>query len=425
MQGLYDSNSDNNEKARKLVKALIYQEQGAFNELKTYEIFSALFLKTNKSLLRGMRHAFRDEFKELCETLNKKDSNLSEAQKNSLLNKHLCLLPLSSIKPGHDIYDIPEYNSISDKWELVSYSVSAIELTPTSGFRALTLTDSDRQFAYALNPIEKSKTNFKPQPHLIFMDPQYPTNQAYFTKLFRYVQSITGIYNQGKDKLINKWLKDSTKLAGTKARLHGMGVTGSDAYMTTFDEENANYISRVDVYGARRLCDTLFTNYQNKWQNIQEKPEIHVQLAKNHYNLGNMLENWHVSDASDRNITETEYYKGFWYNLVVGKILGNILNGLLALPCHYLIIPLCRTVLNHKMELALMSALIMIFMMLPGLVMTASGVAVTVFAAAYFEYKLIEPMRILLNLNEKSEPLCHEPDTHDLISRDEATRLAI
>ncbi|MDF1757377.1 MAG: hypothetical protein P1U74_03680 [Legionellaceae bacterium] len=407
---MYEDTCGDYELAAKFVKFLISESKEDLNKLSLSEKFRARYISHNESVLRGMRKAFKTEFKTLCDDFNNPDCLLNDDQKHSRLTRYLCLLPLANIKPGNGC-QIPEFNTDTNRWELIPYRVSPIELLPTSGAQALVLEDYDRSFAYGLTPLNKPNegARFKPQPHLVLTNPLYPNNQAYFTQIFLNFESVSGRY-EAKKQRFREWLKSSYESCGeTKARIHGMGLAGKLAYMPLFDNDAKPYISRVDIHDAYGLSETLTSNYEQEWQNSTIKPEVHIQLAKNHYNIGKILPGWYAFDEN-RQIDNKKFYNGYAYNFAASIILGGLVQSLLTRPMHYLVIPLCRTILKHKMELALISALIMIFCMVPWLLATTAGVAVTVMTAAYVAYKLIEPIKVLLGFNEKDTAKCHKID---------------
>lgn len=441
-----------------------YKDPQHWKRLQTVEMFKAVFVKRNEVLLRAMRRGFRDAFQDifkqldalnyqLFDPLNETDElTLQHNQAVLFLSNCLSLLPFADIKPD-DKFDIPEWDTQAKKWNLVTFKVAAIELTPTWGLGALVLEDPDRVFAYGLTPKFKQKATFqsKPQPHLIFMGTTYPAGQGFALQLFTNLEWFgtpgLHLFRNGKAGII-KWLAKSTAKAGAKARVHGVSLGGSTAYFTALDKETAPYISRVDAYNSPGLCETLFTNYQKQWDDLSKKlgeetPKVYVQMHESDpisgY-FGSWLKGWHILNVipseednvccsvlahalSDTHFRRTEVIeiadidaenkRRWWFNFGVNTLLRSVLFGLFALPCHYLVVPICRAVLNHKLELVIISAIAVTFMLFSGMLASPMGIVALVAASVYLGYKLIEPMKRLVGGFVKA-PLCHIPDTDEM-----------
>lgn len=404
MRSLYEDNTEI-QIATNFIDALVSDAKEDWDKLRTLEKFKLFFANPDENILRAMRKVLQDKLRGFGQEF--KSDSVGERSK---LNKYLSLLTLANIRPGSRYY-IPIWDASRTAWNLVEYKVELIELTPTAGLKALIIADKDRFFAYGLVPIENTdRKNISPPAHLIFMNAPYPSNQGYLTQLFLNFQLLKAAYYGYKD-IISKWIKDTCESHKITVELHGMGFAGRMAYMPVLDGDTSSHISRVDI--SHNNTHDFYVD--STWKRLQNNAENGLQLAENSYNLDGMLHEWLVTNEQlDGSSSNENNFHGYWYNLLVNIVLNRILNWFIVYPIYYLVIPLCRAVLHHKIELAVMSALIMIFVTLPGLLMTTSGIVVTVFAAAYVAYKLIEPIKEILNFNEKKEPSCHKLDRTEL-----------
>lgn len=334
-KGLYTGNMQLQEKAQDLVAKLI-SGQLIWHKLRDVEIFSALFFNRNETLLAEMRRCFQEQLVKLAHELNKGgDSDANEKK----LNQHICTLPLAEIKPGQK-YLIPAFNG--QKWELVTYKVTPIELTPAYGISRLVLADNDRFFAYGFHPELGINSDFKPPALLVFISPNYPAQQGFLANFYLRFQVTKNFYTNCSSKIAawRKTLPNDNQIFNVHAI--GQASVLSKAVLPNNDE-NIHY-----CYEAKESSNNLGTN-----------------------------------------------------------IFNGIISLFLVMPCQYLLIPLIRAILNHIAELALLSILIMVFMMLPGLVMTDIGMTLAVFTGCYFGFKLIEPIKVIFNLHEKKVADCH------------------
>lgn len=386
------------DRAEALVTKLV-NDESIWPELLNIEVFSALFCKRNETFLEEMRWCFRHKLVALCATLNERQTSLLEKQR--ILNRHICTLPLAGIKTGQE-YLIPAYDG--NKWQLVNYKVMPIELSPTSGLGRLVLADNNRLFAYGFAPKKPTAPNFNPPPRLVFISPEYPAQQGFLANLYLWFQSVTGFYKSCESH-INQWLKENFESGMPNATVHALGHASRLALEAAFTS-SAEYIANFSISDAYNLPYSITNNYKTKWQAQHFKPKISVQLQEKHYNLLENLPDWAVYNSAGETLNE-DIFKEYCKIRIASNILSGIINTLLIMPCQYLLIPVIRAILNHKTELALLSILVMVFLMLPGLVMTDIGTTLAVFTAIYFGFKLISPVKVILNAHEHSEASCH------------------
>ena len=92
------------------------------------------------------------------------------------------------------------------------------------------------------------------------------------------------------------------------------------------------------------------------------------------------------------------------------------MNTLLS-SLQYVFMPLIRAIRDHIVELVLLSILTMVYLMLPGLIMTDIGTFLAIFTACYFAAQLVQPFKVLLGWNEKNEAECHKSDPQELVEK--------
>lgn len=67
----------------------------------------------------------------------------------------------------------------------------------------------------------------------------------------------------------------------------------------------------------------------------------------------------------------------------------------------------------------------MVFLMLPGLIMTDIGTFLAVFTALYFAAQLVQPFKVVLGWNERTEAECHKSDPQELQIENDETRARV
>ncbi len=447
-----------------------YHDSANWKKLQSIEFLRSVFYKRDHDALRGARSGFSAGFKNLFEQFKSNAGATFNQQFHHqqvlILSNCLSLLPYADIKPGQ-IYKIPEWDETAQKWNLIDYQVSAIELTPTWGFERLVLGENGRVFAYGLIPKLRSGQNLKsmPKTHLIFMGTTYPVGQGFYAQILSNLEAFSTpgyrLYQQGKGRItafLDQAKKDCQEQAAQfnledqniKARVHGISLGGSTGFFAALDPVNAPKISRVDAYNPPGLCEIPYlTSYQNQWQNLGDsKPEVYIQIqAKDPISsvIGSWLIGWNIiqvnpspEDAtklctlahavSYTNCQNTQFYKlsdhqvqeenkkRWLFNLTIYIMLRGFL-FMLVLPFYYLILPMISSILNHKLEASILVGVTLTFMMMPGLITGAMGISILALVGAYFAYKLLEPLSVLIGWHDKHKiPLCHQPDPIELLN---------
>ena len=111
----------------------------------SWRVFSAVFLQRDPQLLAGLRRGYQQGFQHVYEQLIQQELTEKQHEQVQLyLSNCLSKLPFADITP-HETVSVPQW--INQRWTMVKYQVTPIELTPTSGIEALFLQDQDRVFA--------------------------------------------------------------------------------------------------------------------------------------------------------------------------------------------------------------------------------------------------------------------------------------
>lgn len=220
-----------------------------------------------------MRQAFADGFEHLFQQLQTFDTDLTQAQINQVelyLSNCLAYLPFADITP-YESFAIPQF--INNQWQLIDYKVIPIELTPTTGIEKCFLTDNDRVFAYALEPI----SNQTAQPHLIFMGTTYPAGQGHsimvHTDMEAFATPGNQLYRSGRANILH-WLEQQDK----RVRVSGMSLGGALAMQLALDQPKR--LSHVFPLNPAGLCEpVLLGNDLDHWQACpeEERPLVVVQ----------------------------------------------------------------------------------------------------------------------------------------------------
>ena len=257
---------------RRALQALMmgWPDEGA-DDLTSWNVFRAVFMKRDPELLRGMRYAFQEGFDYIYTQLKAQQLTSSQHEQALLyLSSCLNLLPFSDITP-HEFFKIPQY--IHDEWCLVDYRVVPIELTPTSGFEKLFIADADRVFAYGLEPI----THQQAEPHLIFMGTTYPAGQGFLTQIHTDFEAFETpgkrLYRSGHER-ITAWLSAQQK----KVHVCGTSLGGALALLLAIDQ--GNQLSRVDVLNPFRLYNPWRKSRYDHWDELCAEgtaPPVYIQ----------------------------------------------------------------------------------------------------------------------------------------------------
>lgn len=240
----------------------------SWKQLFSWRVFKAVFVHRDPNLLKELRLAFQQGFEFLFNQLhNQKLDPCQKEQAQLYLSNCLSLLPYSDLNPYESI-KIPQ--NINDEWVLVEYEVIPIELTPKAGFKSYFIEDTDRVFAYALEPI----SNRQAESHLIFMGTTYPAGQGFIPQIktdFKGFETVgESLYTSGRER-IKKWLLRQHN----KVHVCGVSLGGSLSLLLAIDQ--GMHLKRVDALNPAGLHDSWYKNQYDRWDLLNTKPQVVVQ----------------------------------------------------------------------------------------------------------------------------------------------------
>lgn len=381
--------------ARNVIRILMMGWRDNWKDVVSWQTFSAVFLKRDHELTKGMRQAFQQGFEHLYSQLQSQNlPPLMHKQAELFISNCLAYLPFSDPTP-YESFKIPQW--VNGRWQLIDYKVVPIELTPTSGFKKLFLSDEDRVFAYGLEPLNNSDAS----SHLIFMGTTYPAGQGFFTQLNTDMEAFQTVGNQlyrsGRPAIL-KWLNSQTN----PLHVCGTSLGGSLALMLARDQ--GDKLTSVDAMNPAGIYSTRKRSSLNRWNEFTHKPVVTVQRQGTDpvsFN-GEWEDDWiliqvdppedkkgpnpltdhalnyagfkdskfiHVDPVNDN---RERLRRNFWlYGILRAVVYYSVL-----VPFRFIFQPMLRYLISHKLQSALSLALITLFVtlvLLSGLALPIMG----------------------------------------------------
>lgn len=357
--------------ARNMLRLLMMKYEGHASEMLSSQLLQAVLIKSDPALLLGMRHAFREGFKHIGTQLI--DTELSPRQNNQakfFISNCLCIFPFSDLRPD-DCYQIPQF--IHQKWVLVEYKITPIELTPTRGIQTLFIHDQDRVFAYGLEPVGNDAAG----SHLIFMGTTYPAGQGFITQLNTDLEGFetvgNSLYRTGRER-ITAWLDKQNK----NTHVCGTSLGGALALLLALDQ--GEKLSRVDALNPPGLYDAWIKSDLDRWDDLKQKPDVYIQKQGDDFvsSLGVWKKDWHVlhlrpaTPASNSIFDHAQNYAGHadtvfkavdvdednearrMRNLLLYSLARGVVYYVGVLPYYYLIRPVLLYAYEYKTPLMLL-----------------------------------------------------------------------
>ena len=356
--------------ARNMLRFLMMKYQGNWREIFSPQLLQAVLIKSDSSLLRGMRYAFQEGFQHVW--LQLENQTLSTRQNNQaelFISNCLCILPFADLKLGH-AFKIPQL--MDGRWQLVTYNVRPIELTPTRGFETLFMYDEDRVFAYGLEPVDQPHA----EPQLIFMGTTYPAGQGFASQINTDLEGFetvgNSLYRTGHERII-AWLDKQKK------QVHVCGASLGGALALLLAMHHGEKLSRVDALNPPGLYDSWIKSIFDRWDSLNKKPNVFIQKQGNDFvsSLGIWKEDWNilkvipVEAAFISALDHARNYAGYVdtiFEIIDAKKdnearrVQNLLLYSLArgaayyfgiLPYHYVMRPVLRYIYDYMAQLAL------------------------------------------------------------------------
>jgi hypothetical protein len=254
---------------RNALRLLMMGWSSSWSQLLSLHNLKAVFIKRDPELLKEFRLAFQQGFEHLFTQLDGKQFNEDQMEQIQLyLSNCMSLLPYSDLTPYESI-KIPQY--IDNKWQLVEFSVTPIELTSHARGKPR---DYDRVFAYGLEPV----TNSRARSQLIFMGTTYPAGQGFVPQVKTDLEAFetvgTSLYVSGRTK-IREWLLEQNH----KVNVCGVSLGGSLSLLLAMDF--GDLLHRVDAMNPAGLHEYLNQSPYDHWDDLQFKPRVVVQQQGN------------------------------------------------------------------------------------------------------------------------------------------------
>lgn len=417
--------------ARNALRVLLMGVTENWGSLVSWRVIKAVLLSRDHELLRGMRMAFQQGFNHLF-TTQLEGKEFSEHEFNQIqlyLANCMSLLPFSDMNP-YESFKIPQW--INGSWRMVDYKVTPIEMTPTKGFEKLIIDDKDRSFAYGLAPLFDEEA----EPHLIFMGTTYPAGQSFGVEVNTDLEAVETagkkLYRVGRPK-ITKWLDDQ----GKKVHVCGTSLGGSLSLLLAIDQPEK--ISRVDALNPPGLYAPRRKSRFDHWDECEDKPQVFIQKQNNDpvSKFGVWKKEWHILHVVPpaylralgalfdhalvyTGLAETEFKgvstevdnedesrkaRNFWIYTVLRSI-AYLAHNLYR----YLVLPVVRFALSHKLLIAAVVAIVLVNFLVPVFSPSTFFILASVPIALYLTYKLYQGLSTLLGWKEVKPAACHAPD---------------
>lgn len=372
--------------ARNVLRVLLMGNYKDWQKLSNWKVFKAIFIRRDRELMKGLRIAFQQGFQFVYEQLKeKKLPPLEHEQALLFISNCLTLLPYADLNPYESIA-LPQW--IKGSWQLIEYKVSPIELTPTHGFQKLILEDTDRVFAYGLEPILEKDAS----PQLIFMGTTYPAGQGFVTQVNTDMEAFATVGNQlyhsGK-KNLTKWISGQQQ----PIEVCGTSLGGSLALLFAIDK--GEKASRITALNPAGLLETNLKKTFDNWDSISIKPIVIVEKQNNDpvSQFGIWKKEWNLihviptkakqgpNQLSDHALNYTGFSdtqfiildpisdnnkrqgRNFW----LYTVLRSFIYYAVLTPFRYFIRPVGLYLLNHKLQVLISCFLIVLIGLFPAL----------------------------------------------------------
>lgn len=254
--------------ARNVLRLLMMGWPDSWHQLISWETLKTIFFHRDPVLLKEFRYAFQQGFELLYQQL--KDSQFTPEQQEQVqlyLSNCLSILPYSDLTPYESI-KIPQY--VDNKWILVEYFVTPIELTDRNEYPLMTLQDNDRVFAYGLEPFDHDHA----KSHLIFMGTTYPAGQGFISQINTDLKAFhtvgESLYRSGRKRIL-EWISRQNG----KIYTCGMSLGGALSLLLAIDQ--GDKLIRVDAQNPPGLYEYLSPSEFDHWSELPHQPKVVIQ----------------------------------------------------------------------------------------------------------------------------------------------------
>ena len=406
--------------ARNMLRVLMMGWNSDWREIITKDTLRAIFIEDNPELTRSFRLAFQEGLTYIFQQLV--DRQLTEHQHRQaefFISNCLTILPYMDANPFESIA-IPQW--LNYQWQLVEYKITPIELTPTKGFKATLLKDEDRVFAFGLEPIRQPEAT----PHLIFMGTTYPAGQGFATTIHTDLEGFEtagkSLYRTGHKK-ITEWLNNQTQ----KPHVCGSSLGGALSLLLAIHQ--GDKLSRVDALNPPGLYQPLRKSRFDNWDTFVDKPEVFIQKQGDDpvSKYGLWKKEWHIlhvnppqNKRGPNPVTDHSLnYAGFadttfttidtiqdnndrkWRDILLYRLLRGLTYYTIVAPIYYVVFPILRFALHHKMQVLPIIALPLLVGVFPILSATIASSFILALAVLPFLYSTIRSLR---NITQRHQP---------------------
>lgn len=272
---------------RNTLRLLMMGWPKTWTQFLSWSLFKTIFMYRDPLLLKDLRYAFQQGFQSLFEQLQKTTLNTEQMEQFQLyLSNCLSLLPYADITTYESI-KLPQF--VNNKWLLVEYFVTPIELTPTKGLRSWFLQQRDRVFAYGLEPITEKDA----RSHLIFMGTTFPAGQGFAAQVNSDLKGFetvgNSLYKTGRDNILH-WLSQQQH----KIHVCGVSLGGSLGLLLAIDQ--GQRLERVDALNPAGLYENGWRTQHDHWHQLNAKPQVVIQEQGNDpvSRFGVWKAEWHI-----------------------------------------------------------------------------------------------------------------------------------
>lgn len=409
-----------------LQRLLMEPSVDAFDGREMLRLFRAMMVTRDPVLMAAFRRGLRVVLQNL--------GTGADDRKQDIIAYILCLLPHAEPKPSEPPYEIPTWNAVQERWDMVGYNVRPIELTSTCGPEAFVMTDRERVFAYGLEPIcVEGKDTAHVSSILLLKGIPVLAGQGFATQWF-----AEGFATPGSWLLYTGHVSLQKWLNGKSVNVFGAGQGGAQACSLATNPS----VEFVYAYNPSNLGTLATSQLPSQWQGLAKKPQVHIIDQNNkdiysylnhifpewtirHITVDKTATNWmgrmlcyaahcssEISEIEKKDMT-ADLHRRWAFYLMANQIWRYLAFGLLALPCRFVVLPAVRALHQHKTEALLISVLVFAGMMFPGMFGAPLGITAVIAASIYLVGQLSTSIYRFIGFTPAPEAICHmvEPET--------------
>lgn len=248
---------------------LVEKENASYKTSKLFasEVIDSLFKKRNPAFMQALRFEMQNMFHRAFDTLQSNELSEDSQRQYEIFQSH-ALAAYTFVDPvPNGALQIPQ--KINKKWQLVTYNITRLDISPQTGLLAKTIDDTDRIYAYGLT----AKTNAPSL--LLLMGTTYSAGQgAQLAQIYNFYPNHS--VGEGHDtKAVDNWI--SQEHAKGKI-IHATGHSKGATMAMIMTARHADKIIRADCLNPTGLHSSTFNKLSPSWDKIPDylKPCINV-----------------------------------------------------------------------------------------------------------------------------------------------------